>query len=477
MIKRRPSTQQCPICRALQPIEATRCTHCGAALLGVPVSATQISSPTQTRLKQTDPLPPSPGNWDDGETDLHEGSLPAFPLAGLLVLLVTLGIISGTVFLLMRRGDSQPVSTAPTETATEPISEPTSLPLPGTVIAGLATSNTPTPPRATMPPTNTRIAPPTLTPSITALVEIPSITALPLPTVTPIPPSPTITPTRGPCMQKAKAGDTLGALAARCGQYGQAVIQIILETNNMTSPAQLQVGQIVEIPWPTPTGAPAGNTRAAGTPNGVEAANVEPTLPAGVMWHVVKKGENAIIIAAKYNATIKILHDLNPEISQSFSQCDYGLPAGGKDCTVNLSENQRIRVPAPTPTATLSPTLTGSETATPTATATFNAPNSDRPEDNWLYSPTDLPVLSWTASGTLGAGQVYLITVKDLTINRLYVVSTKDTSFQVPPEWQPTDGKRHEFSWSVSVAQLNSSGTPVPTAYTTETRTFTWQGP
>lgn len=465
MIKRTPSTQQCPICRALQPMEATRCANCGAALLGIPVSAT----PTQRRLKRIELPAPANINWDDGETDLQEVALPSLPLGGLLVLLVTLIVIAGAVFVILHRDDGQPISVAPTDASQ-------------TALALLLTDDSSTRTitgtraalRATLPPTNTR--PPSLTPTQTLLVAPPTLA---MPTVTPAPPTPTITPTRGPCMQKAKAGDTLSALAARCGQYGQAVIQLILDTNSMQSPAQLQVGQVVEIPWPTPTDAPANNANGSkpGSTANAAVANQEPTLPAGVGWHVVKKGENAIIIAYKYNATIKILHDLNPELSQSFSQCDYGLPAGGKDCTVTLTEGQRIRVPAPTPTPSLSPTLTGSETATPSATATFNAPSISGPGDNMLFESAEFPVLRWSASDKLAPGQVYLITVKDLAINQTYTVSTKDLSFQVPFDWQPNDGKRHEFAWSVSVAQEGTSGTPAPTGFTTETRTFTWQGP
>jgi hypothetical protein len=69
---------------------------------------------------------------------------------------------------------------------------------------------------------------------------------------------------------------------------------------------------------------------------------------------------------------------------------------------------------------------------------------------------------------------VYLITVRDVTANVTYIGTTRELSFQLPPDWQPTDGKRHVFEWSVAVALKNESGTPTPTAFTTETRTFTW---
>jgi hypothetical protein len=248
--------------------------------------------------------------------------------------------------------------------------------------------------------------------------------------------------------------------------------------NDMTDAAQLQVGQTVRIPWPTPTGATGGQAIAVGkgTPT-VQAVSNEPTLPAGVAWYTVLKGDSAISIAYKFHATIKILHDLNPEIASDFSQCDYGLPAGGQTCSVRLSEGERLRVPIPLPTPTMSPTPNGSETATPLASATFDAPYLVGPGDNMLYGPAEFPVLRWGASGALLPGQVYLVTVQDVTANVTYQVTTTDTSYQVSYDWQPTDGSRHIYNWSVSVATTGTNGTPTPAAFVTETRMFTWQGP
>src|SRR5262249_55159852 len=127
------------------------------------------------------------------------------------------------------------------------------------------------------------------------------------------------------------------------------------------------------------------------------------------------------------------------------------------------------------PTPTLSPTASGSETATPSATPTFNAPFSQSPDDNMPFEAQAIPVLRWVASGQLGATEVYLVRVRDVDLNVTYTRSTRDLSFQIPPEWGPTDGKRHTFEWSVSVASLNAAGTPIPTTLTTEIRTFTWQ--
>src|SRR6185436_6406697 len=109
----------------------------------------------------------------------------------------------------------------------------------------------------------------------------------------------------------------------------------------------LQEGQVLIIPWPTPTGG-AGEAVAGSTPGG-DAAIAESTLPAGVGWYTVSKGDTAVAVAYKFHTDMKSLRDLNPEIQ--FLQCDFGLPSGGPSCTLKplLGEGQRIRVPAPTP--------------------------------------------------------------------------------------------------------------------------------
>src|SRR5258708_14744996 len=89
----RSPVQICPICRAQQPLEAIRCTTCGAALSGTPI-AQMADTPqppgsrpgrmgrgrmAQGRIKTSLEGPPSAA-WDEGDADLHEGVLPTLPL-------------------------------------------------------------------------------------------------------------------------------------------------------------------------------------------------------------------------------------------------------------------------------------------------------------------------------------------------------------------------------------------------------------
>ncbi|MCS7071174.1 MAG: LysM peptidoglycan-binding domain-containing protein, partial [Anaerolinea sp.] len=318
-----------------------------------------------------------------------------------------------------------------------------------------------------------------------------------LPTVTPQPPSPTPTETPGPCRVTVQAGDGLIGLASRCGHRSMDVIPLILELNGLSAPESIQVGQQILIPWPTPTidpnaptptpvGGNVGRRNGAdlifienvdsavnGPPTEMPTATATPTdaLPPGVTWHVVQPNENMIIIASIYNTNAETLAQLNPEIA--FSQCDFSLDTGGPRCTVLLRQGQRMRVPAPTPTPTLSPTLSGSETPTPTATPTFNAPNALSPPDRALFGVDDIITLRWITTGALGPDERYRVTVRDLTSGREFSADTTELLFIIPRDWQGTEQRLYEYEWTVSVISEQSPDTAL---FTTDPRTFSWQG-
>src|SRR5258708_39863366 len=72
--------QQCPICRAYQPLEATRCSNCGAALTGIPVEGVTINRGKPRRASSRPTLGgPTGRSWGEGPADLHEGMVPGLP--------------------------------------------------------------------------------------------------------------------------------------------------------------------------------------------------------------------------------------------------------------------------------------------------------------------------------------------------------------------------------------------------------------
>ncbi len=431
----------CPICETPNHRNATVCTTCGTSLVNIATVAIGAEPPT----------PDLGYDYRYGETDLFEGSL------GRKTQLYVLGIVFALIVLTV---------SALLFTVRPSIFSPSQLPANTTIEAVF--SNTP---RPTINLATVTSGPPTTTPSPT-----PSLT-----------PTPTITPTPEPCLQRVSAEDTLIGIVSRCGHRDIDVIDVVLEINGLEDAGRIQIGQIIEVPWPTPTVDP--NAIPSETPEGsasepdqttdINIINLDfdpfaptatATLQPGVTWHEVRLGENIISVAVQYGATIEILSQLNPEVP--FQQCDFGEPTGGSSCTVFLREGQLLRVPAPTPTPTLPPTATGSETPTPTPTPTFNAPSALSPDNREVFDRVEFITLRWIGTGTLETGQTYRLQVENLTTGNIYTADTQELFFVIPPEWQGQDGRRHEYAWTVSVIDINNPDNPY---FTTESRIFAWQ--
>ncbi|MBE0690624.1 MAG: LysM peptidoglycan-binding domain-containing protein [Anaerolineae bacterium] len=430
------------------------CPTCGTTLTDVEVVDSE-------RKAQKTSSPASRYDYRYGETDLYEGGLrrrrEMFIFGGMMVLAAVVCI--GAVLFLAARflgADIFPAAADATDTPTPAATSGGAL--------GFVT--------ATALPilTNTSRPAPNLI------------------TVTPAPATATPSPTAAPCIRQVAAGDSLLGLALSCGHRDMDIIDIIVATNALSAPEAIQIGQEIIIPWPTPTLDPSqptpppgsGDTGASSSGDAGASAsdtrtlveNVFPTetLQPGVAWHTIRKDETMLSIAVQYGANAEILSQLNPEVE--FSQCDFGMDSGGPRCIVTLIEGQQIRVPAPTPTPTIPPTASGSETPTPTPTPTFNAPTSLSPGDRALFQHDELVTLRWVTTGTLSPNEVYRIKARDLTVGVDHTSDTRELFFVVPAEWQGDDGRRHEFSWSVSVIELNTPETPI---FTTETRIFVWE--
>lgn len=441
----------CPICGAANHRSSTQCATCGAGLMA-PAQASSV--PTST-LQNTG----SSYDFHYGETDLLEADMRGTSrryltavVSGLVAfMLVGLVMVAAPSLLSDESGPAIALDVTPTLTRT-------SLP---TVTSG--------------PPTRT-----------------PSVTPTPEPTATP-----TFTPE--PCFVTVQANDGLYAVISRCGHIGigDDLLEAVQATNALSGPQDIRPGDVLEIPWPTQT--PDPNALPADPPpeadgDQADTANTNSegetvvasdpgdedfdpffvptaTLQPGIQFHVVQPGEDIISIAVQYGANLEILSQINPEIT--FSQCDFGEDFGGPRCSVFLSANQRVRVPAPTPTATIPPTPTGSETPTPTPTPTFNAPNLVSPSDRALFGSSELVTLRWIGTGILSADERYRLRVENMTQGIVYTVDTVSNSYVLPLEWQGTEERRFEFTWSVSVINLN---TPDTLMFTTETRTLVWEG-
>lgn len=434
----------CPICDTPNHRNASMCSTCG----------TSLSDVESKGLWRATKSAKTPYDFRYGETDLDESHLHhiGYRYTLLLISLAAIIVVISSISILrpQLQTEESNINEANPIVATNP-SPDISLAI-ATVTPG--------------PPTTTLTATPTIT----------------------LTPSATFTAT--PCLQRVLEGDSLIAIAIRCGHLSQDIIPIIVEINDLPNASSIRIGDVIEVPWPTPTLDP--NVSPTNTTEGVNSSDgssieiagivldeslIDPfaptptaTLLPGVTWHEVRSGENIIIIADTYGANVKVLSELNPEVD--FARCEFGETYGGPDCIVQLFEGQRLRVPAPTATPTIQPTLSGSETPTPTATATFNAPSIIAPSEQQSFRAEELVTLRWIPSGTLNDNEVYRIRVKALSQNREFTADTKELFYILPLDWQGTDGKRHSYEWSVSVINLSAPDSPI---YVTDTHTFVWQ--
>ena len=322
----------------------------------------------------------------------------------------------------------------------------------------------------------------------TSITAVPTATPVPtlyLPTVTstPVPPpTETATPTRAPCLQEVRSGDSLIAVVTRCGHRDLDVLERVLEDNSLESAELLQAGQQLVIPWPTETPDPivaasapgqggiaadsgGGNPVSAARPLAGVSERAEPTLQPGVMWHRVRSGETIVGIAFRFGTDLKVLSELNPEVT--FSQCDFGQASGGPSCVVTIYDGQQLRVPAPTPTPTQSPTPSGLPSATPTTTV--NVPVAFSPPDNRNFNADELVTLRWVASGSLSPGETWRVVVESLSSGRTYTETTTSLNHILPAAWKETQPGWHGYRWRVQL--LRSEGDTLES----DSRQFLWE--
>lgn len=467
MASRNP--KRCPDCGANNHPDTVQCVICGHKFAK---SKTRRTQKIVLPIEEDGVRSPRLYESGEGEDDLMVEGVTATPLTGMVaffIFLLTVAIVVGLILLILAGREEPNSGDGASNTGND-----------SSALQGILTET------GTPLPTNTRFAP----------VRLATITPMP---VTPVTETPT--PTEEACIQVAREGDTVYAMALRCGHQHLSVVPVIVQANpNLRCETCLQVGQQLSIPWPTPTAGAEGafqptlegtadepaadamvsnNTEAdvpvneLGTPDGVATLFMEPTLRNGLMWHTVLRDENLIIIAQTYRVDAKVLSDLNPEIE--FRQCDFSERYGGPNCNVMIYEGQRMRVPAPTATPTIPPTPSGSETPTPSPTATFNVPAGLSPQEGAYFDANSLVTLRWTASGTLAFDEVYLITVIDRNTRKTFTAQTVELQFVLPSAWQPEGAQVHTFQWTVAIARVDGNRVVNKRAETTP-RTFDWQG-
>ncbi len=295
--------------------------------------------------------------------------------------------------------------------------------------------------RASAPPGTFETAD-TATPTLTATVTLPPTqTLIPtdVPTATPIP----------PFDYTVSAGD------GSCSQIAfnfNISVQSIIVANNLPSTCPISVGQVLKIPYPTPTIPPA----ASNTPEPAN-ATIEACEKVSI---VVQDGDTLSTIALNYAVP--------PEAIKEFN----GLPTDNVfiGTTLLIPLCKRAATPGPTPTATIPPP--------------YPAPNLLLPADGAAFTlANDVVTLQWASVGTLRDGEAYQITVEDVTSDQTRRLTdyVTDTKYIVPTSFRPKDNVAHVLRWWVTPvrqAGTDDQGQPiwVSAGAVSEKHVFTWVG-
>jgi LysM repeat protein len=285
----------------------------------------------------------------------------------------------------------------------------------------------------------------------------PEITNTPTetPTAT-IPPTNTLPPTDIPTSTPQPPFDYTVAVGDNsCSQiafnFGISVQSIII-TNNLPSTCPISVGQVLKIPYPTPTIPPP----ATNTPLAVDATRQAcETVPI-----TVQENDTLSSISLNYAVPMDAIKQFNGLTTDNVFL--------GQALSIPLC--MRAATPGPTPTATLPPP--------------YPAPNLLLPADGAAFTlANDVVTLQWASVGVLTDGEAYQITVEDVTSTQTRRLTdyVTDTKYIVPTSFRPKDNVAHVLRWWVTPvrqAGVDDQGQPiwVASGAVSDKRVFTWVG-
>lgn len=281
----------------------------------------------------------------------------------------------------------------------------------------------------------------TPTPTETPTVTLPATATLPptdVPTATAVP----------PFDYTVGAGEYCSTIAFNFG----VSIQSIIILNNLPSTCPLSQGQIIKVPYPTPTIPPA----ASNTPLPVDATKQAcETVPI-----TVQDGDTLSSIALNYAVPMDAIKEFNGLTTDNVFV--------GANLLVPLC--RRAATPGPTPTATIPPP--------------YPAPNLLLPADGAAFTlANDIVTLQWASVGTLRDGEAYQITVEDITSSQTRRLTdyVTDTKYIVPTSYRPKDNVAHVLRWWITPVRQSGTddqGQPIwaSSGTVSDKRVFTWVG-
>ena len=303
-------------------------------------------------------------------------------------------------------------------------------------------TDTPIPPTATATPVWTPLPSETPFPSPT-----PTITLTPRPTDTPQPPR----------FHAIAAGETLIGLSVRYRVSAES----IAASNSMGLDSPIQVGQNLEIPWPTPTpDLPYIPIEINGEVVLAVAQNCE--------LYQVQADDTAFGIAARHDIPLEALLAVNWHTPESIAL----LQPGDVLCIPSVEYDLRLLPPTPGPSPT------------PQPTAAAAGPELLYPVAGTLVEDVETAVLlQWVAVKDLAPDEWYMVELTD--DNDLDALPfrgfTRDNSFRLPGSWRPTTPELRPMRWRVTIVRVTGERIDGRFIYTfggnaSDPAYFTWLG-
>jgi len=281
----------------------------------------------------------------------------------------------------------------------------------------------------------------TATPSETPTATQPATATIPptdIPTATAVP----------PFDYTVGAGEYCSTIAFNFG----VSIQSIIITNNLPSTCPLSEGQVIKVPYPTPTIPPAATNTALPVDATKKACETVPIT--------VQDGDTLSSISLNYAVPMDAIKEFNGLTTDNVFV--------GSNLLIPLCK--RAATPGPTPTATIPPP--------------YPAPNLLLPADGAAITlANDVVTLQWASVGTLRDGEAYQITVEDITSSQTRRLNdyVTDTKYIVPTSYRPKDNVAHVLRWwitPVRQAGTDDQGQPIwaSSGAVSDKRVFTWVG-
>lgn len=303
-------------------------------------------------------------------------------------------------------------------------------------------------------PTFTPLPPvPSLTPTWTPeATETPVATQTPIPSATPVP---TDTP-QPPRYHSVASGETLFGLSL----LYRVTTGSIAESNSVAIDAPIQVGQELDIPWPTATPPLESMVLEIGGEQVVaDAADCEIVT--------IQEGDSTYGLSAQRGVPAEAIVAVNRLTEESIQL----LHPGDTLCIPRVYSGDSLP-----PTAGPQPTVTS--TAFPAGPSLLYPVNGAE-----IDPPDDLLRLQWVAVKDLEDDEWYMVEFGDLDqLDSLpYRGFTQDSSFKLPEEWRPDVPETHEMRWRVNIVKVTGKRSDGGFIYeyggrSSEDSTFFWLG-